>query len=252
MAIRVGLCGFTMAMEDYPLRFPVVEVQQTFYEPPSDLTMRRWVAAMPDGFEFTLKAWQLVTHVASSPTYRRTKRPLTADERAGCGSFSDSAIVDEAHARSIACARVLGATAMLFQCPASFGPTDANIARMRAYFGKTDHAPPTIGSNAVPLRYLWEPRGPRWVAARKDAYALADELGLVHVVDPFVTAPDPARAVYFRLHGIGNASHSYSDEELRRLVAMVKDAIEPAYVMFNNMPRVRDALRFMALLRTSR
>src|SRR5688572_1186578 len=74
--VRVGLCGFTMAIEDYPLRFPVVEVQQTFYQPPRDETMRGWLAATPKDFEFTLKAWQLVTHPGASPTYRRTTRPL--------------------------------------------------------------------------------------------------------------------------------------------------------------------------------
>lgn len=66
--VKIGLCGSTMAMERYPLHFPVVEVQQTFYEPPSELLLRRWVAAMPPGFEFTLKAWQLITHASKSPT----------------------------------------------------------------------------------------------------------------------------------------------------------------------------------------
>jgi uncharacterized protein YecE (DUF72 family) len=42
MRIRVGLCGFTMAMEDYALQFPVVEIQHTFYEPPAADVMRRW------------------------------------------------------------------------------------------------------------------------------------------------------------------------------------------------------------------
>jgi uncharacterized protein YecE (DUF72 family) len=249
-SIRVGLCGFTMAMEDYPLRFPVVEVQQTFYQPPADATMRRWLAVTPPGFEYTLKAWQLVTHAASSSTYRRTKRLLTDGERARCGSFQKSAIVDEGHARSIECARLLGATAMLFQCPASYAPTAENIARMRVYFTRDEHAPPRIGGRK--LRYLWEPRGPKWVEARDEASALASELGLVHVVDPFVT--EPARGpVYFRLHGIGGARHSYTDDELRRLLAMVERAHDPAsgpaYVMFNNLPRVGDAMRFLALLR---
>ena len=39
--VRIGLCGFTMAADDYVREFPVVEVQQTFYEPPRDETMRR-------------------------------------------------------------------------------------------------------------------------------------------------------------------------------------------------------------------
>ena len=69
--VKVGLCGFSMAMPAYPRHFPIVEVQQTFYQPPAPNTLRRWRELMPPGFEFTVKAWQLVTHAATSSTYRR-------------------------------------------------------------------------------------------------------------------------------------------------------------------------------------
>ena len=240
--LRVGLCGFTMAMEDYPLSFPVVEVQQTFYEPPRNLTMERWVAAAPAGFEFTLKAWQLVTHPGTSPTYRRTKRPMTAAELAGAGFFRETPIVAEGYRRSLECARILGATAMLFQCPSSFTPEPANIDRMRRFFSRIERP--------SGLRYLWEPRGSKWVAAREEARALASELDLVHVIDPFVTPPpDAPAAVYWRLHGIGGARHSYTDAELARLKAMAVAAAggSTAWILFNNLPRVGDARRFLAL-----
>ena len=69
----------------------------------------------------------------------------------------------------------------------------------------------------------------------------------MHVVDPFVDPPDPAATApaYFRLHGITGARHVYTDAELRRLVAMTPP---DAYVMFNNIPRVGDAKRFLGLL----
>ena len=78
--------------------------------------------------------------------------------------------------------------------------------------------------------------------------SLCHELDLVHVVDPFVTAPERGHPVYWRLHGITGARHSYSDQELRQLAAMLVDAApaSPAYVMFNNLPRVSDAKRFQA------
>ncbi|MEP6767190.1 MAG: DUF72 domain-containing protein [Acidobacteriota bacterium] len=240
--IRVGLCGFTIPMEDYPLYFRVVEVQQTFYQPPRDETMRRWVEATPAGFEFTLKAWQLVTHPASSPTYRRTRRVLAPRERAGCGFFQDTAIVAEGYRRSIECARVLGATALLFQCPSSFGPDAVSIERLRSFFGRIERP--------AGLRLLWEPRGAPWVAAREKARALCEELDIVHVIDPFVTPP-ARHPVYWRLHGIRGARHSYRDEELRRLQGMVTAAraapAPPSYVLFNNLPRAGDARRFAAL-----
>jgi len=203
-SIRMGLCGFSMAFDAYVREFPLVEVQQTFYEPPSDGTLRRWRSAAPAAFEFTIKAWQLVTHESSSPTYRRLRRSLTAVERKDAGGFRTSPIVLDAWQRTLRCAEILRATAVLLQCPRSFGPTDANIARMREFLSSVDR--PTG------LRVLWEPRGP-WpmdVVGR-----LCDDLSLVHVVDPFVSQTVTPDTPYFRLHGISGARHVYRDEELR-------------------------------------
>ena len=132
MDVRIGLCGFTIAMEDYALHFPVIEVQNTFYEPPRDEVMQRWRAVTAPTLEYTMKVWQLVTHSASSPTYRRMKRPLGAD--AAPGFFRDSAAVAEGWQRSVQCATVLSATALLFQCPASFAPDRENVEQMRRFF----------------------------------------------------------------------------------------------------------------------
>ena len=97
---------------------------------------------------------------------------------------------------------------------------------------------------------MWEPRGPKWVAERALALSLCRELNLVHVVDPFVTRPEPGHPVYWRLHGISGPRHTYSDSELRRVAAMLRDVNlgDPAYVMFNNIPRVGDAKRFVRLI----
>jgi uncharacterized protein YecE (DUF72 family) len=43
--VKIGLCGFTIAAAEYARRFPLVEVQQTFYQPPADGVMRRWQTA---------------------------------------------------------------------------------------------------------------------------------------------------------------------------------------------------------------
>ena len=243
-AIKVGLCGFSMAMGKYARHFCVVEVQQTFYDPPTDATMQGWVDALPPGFEFTMKAWQLITHQGKSPTYRRLRRPLDEKQRASCGAFQDSAVVHDAMTRTLACARVLGATAILFQCPASFRPDPLNVARIRKFFTKVANPERPSG-----VRYLWEPRGAAWTQQAPLARDLARELGLVHVVDPFVDPPPATQGdatTYFRLHGITGARHVYTDVELRRLADMTPPG---AYVMFNNIPRVRDAERFDALLR---
>jgi uncharacterized protein YecE (DUF72 family) len=242
MNVRVGLCGFTISMKSYGLHFPVVEVQNTFYDPPADATLQKWRAATPSSLEYTMKVWQLVTHAASSPTYRRMKRPLHADEEPGF--FRNSSVVDEGWQRSVHCASVLSASALLFQCPASFTPEPDNLERMRRFFERIERP----GS-----RLLWEPRGPKWVSKRALALSLCRNLGLVYVVDPFVTQPEPGHPVYFRLHGMGGARHSYTDEQLRTLHRMLLEAetTETAYVMFNNLPRVGDAKRFKLLLTAS-
>jgi uncharacterized protein YecE (DUF72 family) len=232
-----------MSMHAYPGTFPVVEVQSTFYDPPADATMRKWRAATGNELEYTMKVWQLVTHPATSPTYRRMKRKL--DAHAEPGFFRDSDAVDEGWRRSIACAGVLSATAMLFQCPASFDPAPGNVERMRRFFERVERPP---------ARLLWEPRGRAWIEQRHLALALCRDLDLVHVVDPFVTTPAKGIAVYWRLHGPGSARASYDDAALQRLHRMLLDA-EPrgtAYVMFNNLPRLGDARRFAALRGASR
>ena len=239
MTIRVGLCGFTMSMREYGQHFPVVEVQSTFYDPPQDASMQKWLASTGPGVEYTMKVWQLVTHASKSPTYRRLKRTL--DPAAEPGLFRDSPAVAKGWADSVRCASVLSATAMLFQCPASFTPDRENVQRMRGFFNRI--ARPKA-------RLLWEPRGAAWVAQRALALALCDELDLVHVVDPFVTPPEPQRPVYWRLHGISGARHSYSEDELLTLLRMLRDVqpVGPSYVLFNNLPRIGNAQRFSRML----
>ena len=238
MKIKVGLCGFTISMQAYQLHFPVVEVQSTFYEPPRNAVMVKWLASTPS-LEYTMKVWQLVTHAASSPTYRRMKRALNPGDQPGF--FRDSPGVEEGWVRSVECANLLSATAMLFQCPASFQPGVENVGRMRKFFDRIDRPR---------ARLLWEPRGSQWVAERSLALSLCRDLDLVCVVDPFVTPPELGQAVYWRLHGIGSARHSYTDAQLKQLRHMLLDASPPgsAYVLFNNLPRVGDAERFSRLL----
>src|SRR3954469_3223903 len=224
--VRVGLCGFTMACADYVREFRVVEVQQTFYEPPSNETLLRWRRQAPLHFEFTLKAWQLITHEASSPTYRRLRRPLSAHERRECGSFRTTPVVLEAWSRTLECARLLRATAVLLQCPRSFRATPENSQRLRDFMATVDR--PTG------VRLLWEPRGP-WPAEL--VLELCRELELVHVVDPLVATTVTPEQTYFRLHGVTGARHVYSDDEL----AAIRSSLPvrgTAYVMFNNLPRI--------------
>jgi uncharacterized protein YecE (DUF72 family) len=234
--IKVGLCGFSTSLRNYFDSFPVVEVQQTFYEPPAPRTMLRWREQSPEGFEFTMKAWQLITHRSSSTTYRRLKTPLTDAERAETGAFQLNRTVLRGWETTRDAAKLLHATMILFQCPASFRPEPENVENMRRFFGAIERLPG--------VRMLWEPRG-KW--PDELVLELCRELELTHVVDPFVNDSVTPELTYWRLHGIKNAYHVYTDAELRSLAARVPESGD-VYVMFNNVPRVGDAQRFLMML----
>ena len=233
--VRVGLCGWTIARSVYIRRFAVLEVQHTFYEPPTDAVLKRWRAEVPSEFEFTLKAWQFVTHESTSPTYRRMKRPLLEEHHGQLGSFRSTPPVLQAWHRTLECARVLRATAVLLQCPKSFRPTTQNVDRMTAFLS---------AATRPEGRLLWEPRGD-WPSPL--LVELCRDLELVHVVDPMHNETVTPEQTYYRLHGTSGAGHVHTAEELRRLRDLVAGRKTP-YVLFNNIPRVGDAERFLQSL----
>jgi uncharacterized protein YecE (DUF72 family) len=86
----IGCCGWAGSQPQYFSQFPVIEIQSTFYDPPASKVAARWRTFAPAEFEFCIKAWQLITHAPSNPTYRRLRHPID-DERSGfCGSFQDT------------------------------------------------------------------------------------------------------------------------------------------------------------------
>lgn len=232
--VRVGLCGWTISMTRYVQMFSLVEVQHTFYEPPADAVLAKWRAAVPATFEFTIKAWQLVTHESSSPTYRRAK---VQPPRGEVGGFRTTAPVLAGWQRTLECARVLRATAVLLQCPKSFRPTTANVERLQTFL--------TTVERPESARLLWEPRGD-WPTSLLTE--LCRDLDLVHVVDPMQTETVTPESTYYRLHGTSGMRHVHTDDELLRLRDLVEGRQSP-YVLFNNLPRVTDAQRFQRLLR---
>ena len=233
--VRVGCCGFRSSREAYYPLLRAVEVQHTFYQPPRPATLERWRQEAPGGFEFTLKAWQLITHQSSSPTYRRLKRELTEEEKEGAGFFRPSPIVAEAWRVTRECADALRASTVLFQCAASFRPTSENVSNLRAFFKSVERGR---------LDFCWEPRG-GW--PRELIKELCDELDLWHAVDPFSERTvTPARS-YFRLHGRKGWRYSYEDAELEELSSMLPRRGR-SYVFFNNVDMKRDAVRFREIV----
>jgi uncharacterized protein YecE (DUF72 family) len=77
-AVTIGACGWSYKdwvgnfypagtssgdfLAYYAERFSIVEVDSTFYRPPSPKTVQSWAAKTPAGFRFSLKVPQIITH----------------------------------------------------------------------------------------------------------------------------------------------------------------------------------------------
>jgi uncharacterized protein YecE (DUF72 family) len=232
--VKVGCCGFVASQKEYFKLFKLIEIQITFYQLPRLQTAEKWSATVPQDFEFTMKAWQLITHEPSSPTYRRLKGKIEPVKFDRYGGFRATPEVMEAWNRTAMFARTLGASIVLFQCPASFLPTKRNVINMREFFSRIDRAD---------FRFAWEPRG-RW--PEELVHGLCEELQLIHCVDPFKGEPQYGDFQYFRLHGITGYAYHYTDKDLLRLRKWVDK--KPTYLLFNNNWMKEDALRFIRLI----
>lgn len=235
----MGCCGFPTRQRDYYKLFHVVEIQHTFYQPPQLHTALRWREEAPQGFEFTIKAWQLITHEASSPTYRRLRMKLEPGRKSAYGRFQPTREVWDAWLITKDFAEALGAHIIVFQCPARFKPTSENKDNMRRFFERL---------HGLPFVFVWEPRG-EWTD--KDVAELCEELGLVHGVDPFQRQPVTKDFFYFRLHGTSGYKHKYTEFELARLAKECQKH-RRGYCMFNNVYMLDDAQRFMSIIGTQK
>jgi uncharacterized protein YecE (DUF72 family) len=235
--IKVGCCGFTVAQKKYFELFKAIEIQQTFYQPPEIKTAEKWRCAAPPDFEFSMKAWQLITHVPSSPTYGRLRERIDPARANRYGGFRATMEVMDAWKRTAEFARALGALIIVFQCPASFRPLEQNAKNMRAFFSKIDRAG---------FIFAWEPRG---VWPDDLIKMICEELNLIHCVDPFKDKSLLGDIDYFRLHGIADYGYTYTGKDLEILRKKIR--LKPTYVMFNNITMKEDALRFLRLLELS-
>ena len=236
---NIGTCGFRGTKEDYYKLLSCVEIQHTFYQPPQIKTLERWRAEAPTDFEFTVKAWQLITHEAKSPTYRRLKKKLTDAEREAAGYFKPTAIVREAWDVTLACAEALNAKTILFQCPASFRQNTENIENLETFFAEIKRGK---------LNFAWEPRGKSWTD--KTITEICRKFDLHHVVDPFVRRTLTPDKIYFRLHGRTGWRYEYEADELEELAAMLSATKETAYVFFNNIRMTEDAVKFQEIVKS--
>jgi len=178
----------------YASRFPSVEINYTFRQQPAEKTLQAWRAATPEGFLFTLKAHQRITH---------WRRLADADE--SVSTFLDGA-------------RLLGPRlgVILFQCPPNLPFDRPLIESFLAYL------PPMF-------RYAFEFRHPSWtearpiLAAQRAAWCVAETDEQPAPDEPLPPGP----FAYLRLR-----KTSYADDELATWASRVRPALDEGRDVF--------------------
>jgi uncharacterized protein YecE (DUF72 family) len=236
---KIGCAGFHMKLESYVQQFRVVEVQETFYDPPSVRTLARWKRSAPEGFSFVLRAWQLITHPPESPGYQRIQRPWKQEEAALCGSFQQGDPVRKAWETLREAAEVLDARAILFRTPAAFTPTDTHRRNMVRFFSSLDR-----GNR----RLVWDPEG---VWQEDEVAALCRDLDLIPAQDPLLHSLPPGRDFYFRLKTKTRGRGGYGSDDFYRILEKAESGGDgeedrEGFVIWNTPKPDRDAKNFQA------
>lgn len=246
MQLKIGTCGWgvTGGYKAYFSHFNVIELQDTFNKLPKPETAEYWRKSVPPDFEFTMKAWQAITHPSTSPTWRQGKLPGGKPENIGLLQPTEENF--KAWEATAEICKILGCRVLVVQTPPKFDSTREHIQNVRAFFSKVKR----------PCPVAWEPRG-RWDG--ETIRGLCDDLNLIHVVDPFRhKLARKTDTIYFRLNGIGegdtNFKYRYTDADLRRLssVPAAYPDSRDVYVMFNNISMGEDAARFVDMIRQTR
>ena len=260
--IKIGTCGFgdfmppirwkeryASKLAAYAETLDILEVNNTFYQLPKISTCERWQEEAGNYLEFSIKAWQGLTHPVNSPTWRKRKEKLTDKQLAELGNLRPNDSVIQAWIETKKCAEALNASVCVIQTPSSFGCTKENRDNMAKFFSKIDR-----GS----LSIAWEPRGD-WNENPEEIRAICKELNLIHVVDLMRREPlSDLNPAYLRLHGLNKKeydyNYNYSAEELkelaRKLIELGKNH-ETIYCLFNNLYMHENAGKLRQLIEQS-
>ena len=254
-----GVTSAEARLRYYAEQFDIVEVDATYYAPPSQRNSELWVARTPAHFTFNVKAFAWLTHHAAAPDRLpdwlrnrlpdelRGKRSVYARDVGEC----EMELVWQLHREALAPLAESGRLgAVLFQFPPWFIRSRENRDYLRSLPERLPGWPLAV-----------EFRGGGWLDGDSAAKTLAllEEAGLAYVaVDepqgfpnsspPLSAATTPLAVV--RLHGrngetwesrTGAASdrfkYLYSDAELEEWTPRVRELAAQAravHVLFNN------------------
>ncbi|WP_019397875.1 DUF72 domain-containing protein [Pseudoxanthomonas sp. GW2] len=236
--VRIGCAGWSIpgrhaalfgagdsALARYATRFDVVEVNSSFYRPHQHAPWRRWAAAVPRGFRFSVKLPQEISHElglrGAGPALDRFLEQVD-----GLG-------------------RKLGG--FLLQLPPGLELDARSASAFFAMFRRRSD---------VPL--ACEPRHPGWFTPRAEDLLRRYDVARVAADPPRVPGGDaPAAAPrwrYWRWHGSPRIYYSdYAEPALRELATQVRAATGRGqrWVVFDNTAHgfaIPDAARLQELL----
>jgi uncharacterized protein YecE (DUF72 family) len=185
----------TRWLEFYAGRFETVEINNSFYQLPSEDTFRQWRATSPAGFCFAIKASRFITHM----------KKLTDPQTSTARFFERAALLAEK----------LGP--ILFQLPPHWRP---NLDRLDAFL------------SALPAgwKYAFEFRDPSWLISQ--VYEILARHNAALCVYDFNGRTSPmertADFVYVRLHGPGGPYQGkYSPETIGEWARFIADCSSP-------------------------
>ncbi len=211
-------------LELYAERFPLVEVNVSYYRIPEARVVEGWVRRTPPGFLFAVKANRLLTHEVDAP-----------EAAEAVPAFLASVAPLAEHGR-LAC--------ILLQFPQGFRPTDAARELLERRFAEL-----------APHPLVCEFRHREWVRESIPAWLRRRNVGLCCVDEPDLPGLMPPQSIvtssigYVRFHGRNRAKwydhneawerydYLYSREELRSWLGPVREMAtqsERVLVLMNN------------------
>ncbi|MCX7798692.1 MAG: DUF72 domain-containing protein [Melioribacter sp.] len=242
--IFTGCCGFPVSHKKYFELFNCIEVNITFYQIPEVKIGIKWkeeAESYNKNFEFIIKAWQLITHPASSFTYRRLKEKIPDNRKKYYGYFQPTDEVFNAWERTKEFAINLNCNKILFQTPSTFKADDTNTNNLLNFF---DYAKKSSNNR---FYFIWEVRG-NWDYEK--IKEICEQRKIVHCVDPL--SPLINKSVYgefnyYRIHGSYegkriNYNYCVTEDDLNKIFTSCNKKVN--YVMFNNSNMFEDANKF--------
>jgi uncharacterized protein YecE (DUF72 family) len=270
----------SMSAEDrlkfYAAKFPLTEIDSTYYAPPSEQQARLWASRTPDGFRFDVKAYSLLTGHPTRPkslwSDLRDELPEEVLEKRNLYPHHfPHELLDEAWRRFAEALKPLKQAgrlgAILFQYPAWFTPRKDNRREVEALRER-------LPDYLISVEF----RSPLWTREQRDrerTLRMLEDNQLVFVSLDAPSASELPRLIavtnpelfMMRFHGRSNETwhdtsrsaaerfrYLYSKRELRELAKPISEHIEEAgetHLLMNNCYRdyaVRNAAELRDIL----